>query len=99
LPRSFARCPPGPDTVSGRPHRNRGDQDGIIAVLREAIRVRPDHAWSHEALSAALQARGDRDGAIAEIREAIRLNPEEQAYRTQLSALLKSQKDSTMPSP
>ena len=79
--------------------RNRGDQDGIIAVLRTAIRARPDHAWSHEALSAALQAKGDPDGAIAEIREAIRLNPEEQAYRTQLTALLKSQRDSTMPSP
>ena len=79
--------------------RNRGDQDGIIAVLRTAIRARPDQARSHEALSAALQAKGDPDGAIAEIREAIRLNPDEQAYRTQLSALLKSQRDSTMPSP
>jgi eukaryotic-like serine/threonine-protein kinase len=72
--------------------KNKGDQDGVTAVLRTAIRARPDHAWSHEALSAALQARGDRDGAIAEIREALRLNPEEQTYRTQLSALLKSQK-------
>jgi Flp pilus assembly protein TadD len=76
--------------------RTRGDQDGILAVLRSAIRARPDHAWSHEALSAALQATGDREGAIAEIREAIRLNPNQQAYRTQLSTLLKSPRDPTM---
>jgi tetratricopeptide (TPR) repeat protein len=79
--------------------KNRGDHEGIIAVLRKAIRARPDHAWSHEALSAELQAKGDHAGAIAEVREAIRLNPEEQAYRTQLNDLLKSQTGSKMPSP
>jgi Flp pilus assembly protein TadD len=79
--------------------KNRGDQEDIIAVLRTAIRNGPDHAWFHEAISAALQARGDPDGAITEIREAIRLNPEEPAYRTQLSTLLKLKRDSTTPSP
>jgi tetratricopeptide (TPR) repeat protein len=77
--------------------RNRGEEDGIITILRHAIRARPEYAWSHGALSSALQAKGDPDGAIAEIREAIRLNPDEQAYRTQLTALLTSQRKSTMP--
>ena len=79
--------------------RTKGNQDGVIAVLRSAIRARPDNASSHQALSAALQAKGDPDGAIEEIREAIRLNPEEQAYRTQLSGLLKLQRDSRKPVP
>jgi Flp pilus assembly protein TadD len=81
-------------TVRGRRADHRAPQDGIIALLRTAIRSRPDQAWSHEALGAALQAKGDTDGAVAEIREAIRLNPEEPAYRTQLSALLKSKRGS-----
>ncbi|MBI3863026.1 MAG: tetratricopeptide repeat protein [Planctomycetia bacterium] len=68
-------------------------------MLRAAIRARPDHAWSHEALSSALEAKGDRDGAIAAIREAIALNPDEPAYRTQLAALLKSQSESPPPTP
>ena len=71
----------------------------MLTVLRTVIRARPDHAQSHEALSAALQTEGDHDRAIAEIREAIRLKPEEPAYRTQLDALLQLRKDSTTPSP
>jgi Flp pilus assembly protein TadD len=77
--------------------KNRRDQDGIISVLRAAIRARPDQAWSHAALGAALQEKGDAEGAITEVREAIRLNPDEDAYRTQLSASLKSQKNVPAP--
>jgi Flp pilus assembly protein TadD len=54
---------------------NKGDPDGAIASLKEAIRLDPTHAPAHSNLGTALEAKGDLDGAVAAYREAVRLGP------------------------
>ncbi len=54
----------------------KGDLEGAIAELREAIRLKPDDAKAHYSLGVALRAKGDLDAAIPELREAIRLKPD-----------------------
>jgi tetratricopeptide (TPR) repeat protein len=55
--------------------QGKGDNDGAIAELREAIRLKPG-VRAHTSLGQALQGKGDLDGAITEYREAIRLKPD-----------------------
>jgi tetratricopeptide (TPR) repeat protein len=54
----------------------RGDLDGAIAELQEALRLDPNYSHAHNNLGAALRDREDLDGALAEFREAIRLDSE-----------------------
>jgi tetratricopeptide (TPR) repeat protein/serine/threonine protein kinase len=64
--------------------KTRGDRAGAdaaidkaVAALREAIRVKPDLAYTHANLGVALMRQGKLDEAIAEDREAIRLRPDD----------------------
>lgn len=54
---------------------DKGDRDGALAEVREAVRIAPRHAYAHNNLGLALLGRGDLDGALAELGEAIRLDP------------------------
>ena len=52
----------------------KGDHEGAIAELREAIRLKPDLAEAHLDLAAALAGKGDRKAALEECRKAAQLN-------------------------
>jgi tetratricopeptide (TPR) repeat protein len=55
--------------------KDKGDRDGVLAEVREAVRLDPKYAHAHNNLGLTLRGKGDLDGALAEIREAIRLDP------------------------
>jgi Flp pilus assembly protein TadD len=65
----------------------RGDAEAAISYFREAIRLDPRNALSHNHLGVALQNRGDSEGAIRCYREAIRLEPRLTAAHANLSHL------------
>jgi tetratricopeptide (TPR) repeat protein len=54
---------------------HKGDLDGAIAELKEAIRLKPNLAEAHTCLGKTLAEKGDLDGAVAACQKAIRLKP------------------------
>jgi len=54
----------------------KGDLDGAIAELRQAIRLRPGFAEAHYGLGKALDGKGDHKSAFTGYREAVRLKPD-----------------------
>ncbi len=52
-----------------------GREDEAIPYVREAIRLKPDHAGAHDNLGRLLARKGRIDEAIAHLREAVRLDP------------------------
>src|SRR6266849_5242989 len=78
LPEPALRSTPQAKADDAKAHFDRGvalvgkgDLDGAIAELREAIRLMPDDAEAHNNLGTTLGGKGDLDGAIAELRKAI----------------------------
>ncbi len=55
--------------------KDKGDRDGNLAEVREAVRLDPKYAHAHNNLGLTLKGKGDLDGALAQFREAIRLDP------------------------
>jgi eukaryotic-like serine/threonine-protein kinase len=62
--------------------------DESIAVVQQAIRLKPDFAMAHINLGAALQKRGQLAEAKAAYQEAIRLQPDQARAYTHLGAAL-----------
>ena len=54
----------------------RGEIDGAMASLEQAIEIDPDYSWTHKHLGDLLADRGDIDGANACYRRAIQGQPE-----------------------
>jgi len=65
----------------------------VLAELREAIRLKPDHADAHFALGVELYTSGSIAEGIAELREAIRLKPDHADGRYHLAMALMKQRD------
>jgi len=72
--------------------RDKGDRDGTIAEVREAVRLDPKYAAARVNLGLTLRKQ-DLDGAIAEIREAIRHDPKFAVAHDNLGLLLKAKGD------
>jgi len=70
----------------------KGDLDGAIAELREAIRLKPDDALAHYNLGGALEAKGEKLAALAEYRKASELEPGNQKFRADYERLSKQPK-------
>jgi tetratricopeptide (TPR) repeat protein len=64
-----------------------GRADEAMGHYREAIRLNPDHAASHESLGLALAGAGQTQAAIRHLRAAVRLDPTRQRAREQLTRL------------
>ena len=60
----------------------------MVAELREAVRLRPDSADSHNTLGLVLIQAGDDAAGIASLREAVRLAPDYAEARANLGAAL-----------
>ena len=65
----------------------------VLAELREAIRLNPNHADAHFALGVELYTSGSIAEGIAELREAIRLKPDHADVRYHLAMALMKQRD------
>ena len=59
----------------GTIRNEKGDQDGAIADINEAIRLDPENADNYNVRGLARLAKGNKDGAMADYNEAIRLDP------------------------
>jgi protein O-mannosyl-transferase len=66
----------------------RGRLDEAIAQCREALRLDPNIAETHNNLGQALALQGRRDEAIVEYREALRLDPHHDEARRLLDEAL-----------
>jgi tetratricopeptide (TPR) repeat protein len=55
--------------------------------LREAIRLRPDHALAHCSLGLLLKEKGDRNGAITELQASLHHRPDYEPARAALNGL------------
>lgn len=66
----------------------RGDLDGAVKELREAIRLSPDIPAPHNNLGMVLHAQGHAEAAMEEFLKAIRLNPRHAAARSNLGFAL-----------
>ena len=77
---------------------NRGDRaesdvalEKAVAILRAAVRLKPDDTAAHSNLGLALSNQGKLAEAIAEYREAIRLKPDDAVAHTNLGGALRKQ--------
>lgn len=68
---------------------DKGDWDGAITDLREALRLDPNNGWAHFGLGAALERKGDRRGALEEYRTAYTLDPENAQFKQAYEGLLR----------
>jgi len=66
-----------------------GRVDEALTVLREAVRLMPEHPAVHTNLGRALKEKGEWDEAIAEFREAIRLDPKWEFAHASLGQVLR----------
>ena len=79
----------------GLTRRRLGDIAGALEAYREARRLTPDHAETHQNLAVALLLGGDIDGARSSFRQAIQLlsqqgrSPEAERLRQQAGAMVK----------
>jgi tetratricopeptide (TPR) repeat protein len=79
----------------GLTRRRLGDIGGALEAYREARRLTPDHAETHQNLAVALLLGGDIDGARSSFRQAIQLlsqqgrGPEAERLRQQAGAMVK----------
>ena len=71
----------------------KGDPDGAIPVLREALRISPDFAYGHHSLGIAYAEKGNLDSAIGEYREALRLTPRDGKIHYNLGVALSGKGD------
>jgi serine/threonine-protein kinase len=92
---SVALSPASPGAYLNLAHalHGRGDPDGAIAALEEAIRLKPDYAEAHDALGLRRERKGDYTGAAAAYRKAIHLRPAQGKYHLYLGMVLEAQKD------
>jgi tetratricopeptide (TPR) repeat protein/tRNA A-37 threonylcarbamoyl transferase component Bud32 len=71
--------------------RDRGNVDGAVAALREAIRHNPNYAFAHIHLGWLLfHFKGDREGGVSHVRQAARLAPGIPMYHNDLGSLLRN---------
>ena len=80
-PNSAKSCRLEPDRPDGHGNlgnalRRKGDLEGAIAELRQAVNLEPGRPEAHYNLGDTLKDKGDLDGAIAEYRQAWRLKPD-----------------------
>jgi Flp pilus assembly protein TadD len=72
--------------------KDKGDRDGMVAEVREAVRLDPTYPHARVNLGLALR-RENLDGAIAEVREAVRLDPNFALAHSNLGLILKEKGD------
>jgi serine/threonine protein kinase/WD40 repeat protein/tetratricopeptide (TPR) repeat protein len=73
--------------------RDKGDDPGAIAALREALRIRPDGTRARTALAGLYAKQGDLDGADVQLAEAWRIDPDVEVPAFVVEALLAKGKD------
>jgi Flp pilus assembly protein TadD len=66
----------------------KGDLDGAIDEYREALRLNPNDANTHNNLGVALEE-GDRRGALEQYRAAYMLEPKDATYKRNYERLLR----------
>jgi tetratricopeptide (TPR) repeat protein len=68
--------------------RERGDTDGAIRQLREAVRIQPDSGFAHNELGDLLGKQGQLDEALTELRQAEVSLPDDAALHYRIGILL-----------
>ena len=68
--------------------RERGDSDGAIRQLREAVRIQPDSGFAHDELGELLGKQGQLDEALAQLRQAEVSLPDDAALHYRIGILL-----------
>jgi len=71
---------------------SKGDWNGAIVELRDAVRLDPKNHLAHFNLGGALEVKGDLQGALIEYRAAHTLDPEDADYKQAYELLLKKMK-------
>ena len=68
---------------------SKGEVDGAIVEIREALRLKPDLAEAHYGLGMALELKGGKAEAFEQYLAASRLQPDNPAFRDNYERLLR----------
>ena len=74
-------------------HREAGDSDAALEVLKKGLTLRPDKAGGHQVMGVLLQEKGRTDEAIPCYRRALELDPELASGHKQLGLALLEKQD------